>query len=122
MPQDVNGLIIHDEQYEGPDQPFKVGRVEIPTMGCGHCQTIVILNPERRRDRGWCWNCDRYLCDACQAIKNSVGCIPAAQRIDLAIANPLRDISVGQMQPGRDLKQLVEDTKPYQGIWLPGKD
>lgn len=42
------------------------GRVhEAPTFTCSHCQTIVILNPLRTRDRQWCHTCDRYLCDAC---------------------------------------------------------
>ena len=117
----VNGILFHEERYDGPDQPFKVGMTETPTMGCGHCQAIVILNPKRKRDRGWCWNCDQYLCDACQEIKNSVGCLSKQQRIDLALANPTRDVSIGSMVPTRDTKQLAEETKSYPGIWLPGQ-
>lgn len=36
---------------------------ELPTFTCAHCAAIVVMNPMRTRERGWCWNCDAYLCD-----------------------------------------------------------
>jgi hypothetical protein len=39
--------------------------LEAPTMGCAHCNTVVIMNPDRKRDREWCSSCDRYICDNC---------------------------------------------------------
>ena len=39
-------------------------RLEAATHLCKHCQAIVILNKERKRERSSCAKCG-YLCDAC---------------------------------------------------------
>lgn len=45
---------------------IKEGKVfEAPTMSCNHCGTVVIINPDRKRDREWCSTCDHYICDNC---------------------------------------------------------
>ena len=44
------------------------GHFERATLTCAHCQAMVIVNPLRNRDRGWCHSCDRYLCDRCAGI------------------------------------------------------
>lgn len=36
---------------------------EWPTVTCAHCQFTYAVNPLRERARGWCWNCDEYICD-----------------------------------------------------------
>lgn len=36
---------------------------ESATVTCLHCNTIVILNPNRKRARGYCAKCDGYVCD-----------------------------------------------------------
>ena len=36
---------------------------ESATITCVHCNTIVILNPQRTRPRGHCAKCDAYICD-----------------------------------------------------------
>jgi predicted RNA-binding Zn-ribbon protein involved in translation (DUF1610 family) len=38
---------------------------ETATMHCAHCGTVVIINPNRTRDRAWCVSCDKYICDNC---------------------------------------------------------
>jgi len=38
---------------------------EAPTVSCNHCQAMVIINPLRNRERGYCPGCDRYICDNC---------------------------------------------------------
>jgi hypothetical protein len=38
-------------------------KVESATITCCHCNVIVILNPNRKRQRGYCWHCDHYVCD-----------------------------------------------------------
>lgn len=44
---------------------------------CHHCHADVILNPNRSRERGWCWACDHYICDACNAAKQAgAPCMP----------------------------------------------
>ena len=44
------------------------------TLGCAHCGAHVVINPWRRRDRGWCAKCDAYICDACTAALKA-GCV-----------------------------------------------
>jgi uncharacterized paraquat-inducible protein A len=39
------------------------GMVESATITCSHCQTVVVLNPLRTRERGYCRKCDHYICD-----------------------------------------------------------
>ena len=36
---------------------------ECATITCAHCNTIVILRPDRSRSRGYCRKCDAYVCD-----------------------------------------------------------
>lgn len=42
---------------------------EFSTLTCCHCNTVVILNPLRTRNRNYCAKCDQYVCDnpACNA-------------------------------------------------------
>jgi hypothetical protein len=42
---------------------------ESATVTCNHCETQVILNPDRSRARGFCMHCQHYLCDECEAEK-----------------------------------------------------
>jgi hypothetical protein len=37
------------------------------TLGCPHCGSVVVLNPQRTRDRSHCMKCNRYICDWCKA-------------------------------------------------------
>lgn len=36
---------------------------ESATVTCCHCGAVVILNPDRKRPRGYCAKCDAYHCD-----------------------------------------------------------
>jgi len=47
--------------------PLGAGRslFEAPTISCSHCQAMVIINPLRNRERGYCTGCGRYICDIC---------------------------------------------------------
>jgi hypothetical protein len=59
---------------------YKGGQLyEWATMSCGHCARDVVLNPDRKRDRGWCSGCDRYVCDTCKAAGD---CVPVEAMID----------------------------------------
>lgn len=49
------------------------GMFEAPTCTCSHCQTVVILNPLRNRERAYCPKCDHYLCDGCGVIRAANG-------------------------------------------------
>ena len=49
------------------------GLFETATYTCSHCQTVVVMNPLRTRERAYCRGCDHYLCDACGAIRAANG-------------------------------------------------
>lgn len=42
--------------------------LELKTKKCAHCGGVVLLNPDRLRDRGHCYKCNEYLCDGCAAV------------------------------------------------------
>ena len=57
--------------------------LEVATLTCSHCQTQLIRNPERMRDRAWCSRCDKYVCDGCKYIVDKTGvCVPMAKFIE----------------------------------------
>lgn len=65
LPEEVARFIGVDPKY------VKAGAVyESAIHTCSHCQTSVLMNPERTRERGWCSYCDKYLCDECTYILN----------------------------------------------------
>jgi len=61
---------LTEEQTHAAGLPPGAGQglFEAPTSTCSHCQAIVVLNPNRSRERAYCAKCDRYLCDNCGAI------------------------------------------------------
>lgn len=44
------------------------GLFEAPTFTCSHCPRVVVMNPNRTRERAYCGKCDHYICDRCGAI------------------------------------------------------
>lgn len=44
------------------------GLFEAPTFTCSHCETVVVINPLRNRERTFCGKCDHYICDRCGAV------------------------------------------------------
>ena len=67
------GYLLNDNRASGG------GVSELPTITCCHCQRIVVLNPLRTRERGYCRKCDHYVCDdpAC-----NLDCRPFKAMID----------------------------------------
>lgn len=57
---------------------------EADTLTCAHCNRVVVLNPERKRARNWCFVCDRYVCDhkVC-----ATECNPIVESVELAQHN-----------------------------------
>jgi hypothetical protein len=45
------------------------GVFEAPTFTCSHCQGVVIMHPNRQRERTYCSGCDHLICDNCGAAK-----------------------------------------------------
>ena len=62
------------------------GLFEAPTYTCSHCQAVVVLNPNRQRERAYCRGCDHYICDACGVERaQSMTCKTFKQKIDEAM-------------------------------------
>lgn len=86
-------LIDQREAPPVPINPLLVGKPEaLPvasgsmyesaTITCCHCQVVVVLNPLRTRERGYCSKCDHYVCD--HPTCNSQ-CVPFKKIVDDAL-------------------------------------
>ena len=80
-------LMIDHRESPGLDHPtMPIGKetfFESATINCSHCERMVVLNPQRTRERAYCPKCDAYLCDACGAERVRTGvCKPFKQVID----------------------------------------
>jgi hypothetical protein len=66
---------IPDEMVARMGLPPGAGRglYEVPTYTCSHCQSVVVMNMERTRQRNYCRGCDHLICDACAAVKSQTG-------------------------------------------------
>ena len=76
---------VPDEIMVALGLPAGAGRglFESATYTCSHCQSIVILNPNRTREREYCRGCNHLICDACATIKAQTGlCRTFEQVID----------------------------------------
>jgi hypothetical protein len=72
---------------------------EADTYTCSHCERVVILNPERKRERYKCGGCSHHICDDCAAKKVAGGgCRTYAQFID-----ELRERDLRQTEPSNIL-------------------
>ena len=47
------------------------GLFESATFTCPYCETVVIMNPDRSRPRGYDRKLDRYICDRCETVRVS---------------------------------------------------
>ena len=64
---------IDHTQSPGLPQQFLGGFIDVregkkwrgKTLTCSHCTSVRIANPNRVRDRGYCYSCDHYICDEC---------------------------------------------------------
>lgn len=76
---------LNDETMLRAGMPVGAGHgvFEAPTFTCSHCTRVVIMNPNRRRDRAYCSKCDRYICDDCGAAMAVSGvCKPFRQIVE----------------------------------------
>jgi hypothetical protein len=62
------------------------GLFETPTYTCSHCQYVVVMNPQRTREREYCRACDSYICDGCgEKKKHGLPCKTFKQVVDEAM-------------------------------------
>ena len=64
-------LPVPDDLVKAAGLPEGAGRglFEAPTFTCKHCQRVVVMNPNRTRERHFCRGCNHLICDGCAAIK-----------------------------------------------------
>jgi len=56
---------------------------EFDTKNCTHCESNIVLNPLRTRNREICPHCHHYICDRCYQILKATGqCIPFKKIVD----------------------------------------
>jgi hypothetical protein len=62
---------IPEEQARRMGLPPGAGRgvFEAPTLGCPHCGSHIVMNPNRVRERAHCFQCNMYICDWCEAAR-----------------------------------------------------
>jgi hypothetical protein len=72
-----------------PSQVKEGQLFEADTLRCCHCGGQYILNPLRKRERGFCFKCMEYLCDGCQAAANQPDYVHAnlAKIADTTVTN-----------------------------------
>jgi hypothetical protein len=67
----------------GTTMPVGSKRFQFATKKCSNCDTQVIINPLRTRERFYCQKCDDYHCDRCALITKITGvCKTMKQVID----------------------------------------
>jgi len=83
---------VPDEIVVAQGLPIGAGRgmQEFATYTCSHCQRVVVLNPERQRERAYCRGCHHLICDPCAAIRaQTLTCRTFEQVIDETLSQSL---------------------------------
>jgi hypothetical protein len=62
---------VPDEVVVASGLPAGAGKglFEAPTYTCSHCSSVVVMNPNRQRERAYCMGCDHMICDRCGAAR-----------------------------------------------------
>jgi hypothetical protein len=60
------GLTENEVRRMGlPTEAAKLKVFEADTLTCSHCKSVVVKNPNRIRERGYCRKCTHFVCDYC---------------------------------------------------------
>lgn len=87
---------VPEELTRAAGLPPSAGRglFEAPTFTCSHCNSVVIINPDRKRARYHCRGCDHLLCDNCAAARAAgASCKTFKQIVDEACELASRGIN-----------------------------
>jgi hypothetical protein len=83
--QDTGGGYLMLDHRASPELPPGVRSplAEFDTYTCRHCCRVVVMNPDRTRERYKCRGCNHMLCDGCGAIRAAgAACRTFTQLID----------------------------------------
>ncbi len=76
------------------DAPLPAGvpkYFECDTYTCSHCQVVVLMNPERARERYKCAGCNHHICDNCAADSAAgIPCKTFAQKVEAEMERAIR--------------------------------
>lgn len=82
------GYMLVDNRNTDSLPPGTIRFLEASTYTCTHCQRVVVMNPERKRERYKCQGCNHMICDGCAAIRAAGGpCKTFSQVIDEYLNN-----------------------------------
>ena len=86
------GWLMLDHRASAELPPGIANRLfEADTYTCTHCQRVVVMNPERKRERYKCRGCNHHICDGCAALRTAGGpCRTFAQLADEVMAKAER--------------------------------
>lgn len=76
---------VSDQMAVTNGLPVGAGRglFEAATYTCNHCEAIVVIEPKRTRERGYCRGCDHMICDSCAFIRSQTHeCVTMQRLID----------------------------------------
>lgn len=79
------GYLLIDHTAVGAPLPPGVNErlMERATYTCTHCQAVVVMNPDRKRERYKCRGCSHLICDGCAAQRSAgTACRTFAQKLD----------------------------------------
>lgn len=77
------GYFVVDQRASGIPVFGGNALFEADTYTCSHCNTVVILNPHRKRERYKCGGCNHNVCDPCAAeLAQGKLCRTMAQVVD----------------------------------------
>lgn len=68
--------------------------IELGIATCSHCNTEIILNPDRVRPRGHCVKCHHYICDKPGC---NVECVPLKKIADEVMESNARNLNIGEI-------------------------
>lgn len=86
LPEDVAIKSGYDPRFTGEGK-----MLESATIACAHCLGIVVKNPMRVRERGYCAKCDKYICDHCDAKRAQADYVHASGE---AVSDAIRESAV----------------------------
>lgn len=65
------GYLLVDHRASGQAPAGMPKLFEAATYTCTHCESVVVLNPERKRERYKCRGCNHLICDGCAEIRTA---------------------------------------------------
>jgi hypothetical protein len=92
------GYLELDSRACGPLPPGTSRYFEADTYTCTHCTSVVILNPERKRERYKCKGCNHHICDNCAAVMaTGAACETFAQKVEQHLEREARHPDSGSI-------------------------